>query len=65
MRQGARVGAPLEELVGIGVKYCRLAEALWPRTGRGRPPEIPDWVLAVMIMVGVMHRRKSKAAQLV
>ena len=34
-----------------------------PRTGPGRKPDIPDWELAVLIMVAVLKRKKSKSAQ--
>lgn len=63
MELRARDGALLDELVEIGVKYCRLAEQKHPRRGPGRHPDIPDWVLAVMVMVAVMLRKKSKSAQ--
>ncbi|MBC8116864.1 MAG: transposase [Candidatus Saccharimonas sp.] len=63
MEQRARDGAPLDELVRIAVQFCRLAEERHPRRGPGRPPVIPDWVLAVMVMVAVMLRKKAKSAQ--
>jgi hypothetical protein len=58
-------GAPLEELVIRSISICQQAEKQCPRKGPGRKPTIPDWVLAVMIMVGVMLKKKTKAAQLV
>lgn len=65
MRSRARDGALLDELVKIGSDYCQRAERLHPRIGPGRPPDIPDWVLAVMVMVAVMLRKKSKSSQYV
>jgi len=65
MRRRATDGVPLEELVRRTISVCQHAEEAFPRQGPGRKPTIPDWVLAVMIMVGVMLRKKTKAAQLV
>lgn len=59
----AKEGRPLEELIRLSSAVCQEAERRHPRVGPGRKPEIPDWVLAVMIMVAVMHRKKSKSAQ--
>jgi len=42
---------------------CKQAERECPRTGPGRKPEIPNWVLAVLIMVAVLKRRRAKSAQ--
>jgi hypothetical protein len=56
-------GALLEELVARCVPVCRQAEAGCPRRGPGRKPTIPPWVLAVMIMVAVMLKKKTKSAQ--
>jgi hypothetical protein len=65
MRRRATDGAPLEELVSRCIPLCQRAEKLSPRRGPGRKPTIPDWVLAVMIMVAVMLRKKTKSAQFV
>jgi hypothetical protein len=63
MRRCAKDGTALEELVRIATPLCQRAEKLCPRTGPGRRPEIPDWTLAVMIMVAIMRRKKSKSSQ--
>ena len=63
MRSRAREGTCLEALVGMAIPVCQRAELECPRTGPGRPPEIPDWVIAVLILVVVAKRRKSKSAQ--
>jgi hypothetical protein len=47
----------------MAVPLCQRAERECPRTGPGRKPDIPNWVLAVLIMVAVLKRRKSKSAQ--
>lgn len=65
MRRRATDGAPLDALVSRSISVCQQAERESPRRGPGRKPEIPDWVLAVMIMVGVMLRKKTKAAQFI
>jgi hypothetical protein len=63
MRWRAKDGALLDELVSRSISICQQVEKQSPRQGPGRKPVIPDWVLAVMIMVGVMLRKKTKAAQ--
>ena len=65
MRRRAMDGAPLEELVSRCISICQQAEQASPRQGPGRKPTIPEWVLGVMIMVGVMLKKKTKAAQLI
>jgi hypothetical protein len=47
----------------MAVPLCQQAERECPRTGPGRKPDIADWVLAVLIMVAVLKRKKSKSAQ--
>lgn len=47
----------------MAVPLLQRAERACPRTGRGRRPVIPDWVLGVLIMAAVLKRRKSKSAQ--
>jgi hypothetical protein len=64
MVRRAKDGTPLEELISRCISVCQQAEKQTPRTGPGRKLTIPNWVLAVMIMVGVMLRKKTKAAQL-
>lgn len=63
MGRRATAGTCLRTLVEMAIPHCREAQRQCPRTGRGRPPTIPDWVLAVLIMVGVLKRKKSKSAQ--
>jgi hypothetical protein len=47
----------------MAVPLCKQAERLHPRTGPGRKPDHPDWLLAVLIMVAILKRKKSKSAQ--
>lgn len=63
MGRRATEGTCLRALVHLAIPVCQEAERQCPRTGPGRPPQIPDWVLAVLIMVAVLKRRKSKSAQ--
>lgn len=53
----------LDELIAIAIPYCKAAEADCARTGPGRRPEIPDWVMAVLIMAATFKKKKSKNAQ--
>ena len=55
--------ASLVELVEMAKLLLQQAERRCPRTGPGRPPSIPDWVLGALIMVAVLKRRKSKSSQ--
>lgn len=63
MGKRATVGTCLASLVKMAVPLCQQAERECPRTGPGRKPEIADWILAVLIMVAVVKRKKSKSAQ--
>lgn len=55
--------ATLQDLVALAVPLCQQAERSAPRTGPGRPPLIPDWLLAVFIFIAVLKRKKTKSAQ--
>ena len=56
-------GTCLATLVRMATPFCRAAQRQCPRTGPGRKPEFDDWKMAVLIMVAVLQRRKSKSAQ--
>ncbi len=56
-------GTCLPALVRRACPLCRAAEQECSRTGPGRPPDYPDWKIAVLIMVAVVKKRKSKSAQ--
>src|SRR5436189_6148186 len=62
---GTRVtaGTCLVQFVKRAVPLLREAESRSPRTGPGAKPEIPDWLIGVLIMVAVLKRKKTKAAQ--
>lgn len=47
----------------MAILVCQQAERECPRTGPGRKPEIPDWLIAALIMIALARRKKTKAAQ--
>jgi hypothetical protein len=53
----------LQDLIALAVPFCQQAQQQLPRSGPGRPPQIPDWLLAVFILVAVLKRKKTKSAQ--
>ena len=63
MLERAKEGTCLATLVRMAIPVCQEAERRCPRTGPGRKPEIPDWLMAVLIMVVVANRKKTKSAQ--
>ncbi len=63
MAKRAKEGMCLAALAEMAMPICQQAERECPRTGPGRKPEIPDWVMAVLIMVAVLKKRKAKRAQ--
>ncbi|GIX00132.1 MAG: hypothetical protein KatS3mg111_3464 [Pirellulaceae bacterium] len=63
MSKRATVGTTLASLVQMAVPLCQQAEREGPCTGPGRKPEILDWVLAVLIMVAILKRKKSQSSQ--
>jgi hypothetical protein len=63
MATRAREGTCLAMLVKMALPIFREAERQCPRTGPGRKPQIPDWLIAVLIMIVVLKRKKSKSAQ--
>jgi len=63
MSQRATDGTCLATLVKMAIPLCQAAQRQCPRTGPGRKPAYDDWKMAVLIMVAILHRRKSKSAQ--
>jgi hypothetical protein len=59
----ARDGTCLETLVEMALPFFREAERQCPRTGPGQKPTIPDWLIAVLIMIAVVKKKKAKNAQ--
>lgn len=56
-------GTCLERLVRMACPLLRAAQRKCPRAGPGRRPDYDDWQIAALILVAVLHRRKSKSAQ--
>ena len=63
MGKSAKAGTSLASLVRMAVPLCKQAQRECPRTGPGRKPDIPDWVIAVLIMTAVLKRKKTKSSQ--
>jgi DDE family transposase len=63
MGQRAKDGTCVGTLVRMAVPVLQAAESQCPRTGPGAKPDIPDWVMAGLIMIVTIKKKKSKAAQ--
>jgi hypothetical protein len=50
-------------LVQLAVPLLKAAQQQCPRTGPGAKPDIPDWVMAGLIMIVMIKKKKTKAAQ--
>jgi Transposase DDE domain len=59
----ATEGTCLRALVQLAVPLLKAAEQQCPRTGPGAKPDIPEWVMAALIMMVMIKKKKSKAAQ--
>jgi hypothetical protein len=59
----ARDGTCLRTLVKMALPFFREAERRCPRTGPGKKPTIPDWTIAVLIMIAILKKKKTKNAQ--
>jgi hypothetical protein len=59
----AKAGTLLAELVKLALPSLQAAERHAPRTGPGDKPDIPDWVMAALIMIAVLKKKKTKSAQ--
>ena len=63
MARGRTPPPLLQELVALALPVCQQAQQQYPYRGPGRPASIPDWFLAVLILVALTQRKKSKSAQ--
>jgi hypothetical protein len=63
MGKRATDGTCVGSLVRLAVPILRAAERQCPRTGPGAKPDIQDWVMAGLIMIVTIKKKKSKAAQ--
>jgi hypothetical protein len=56
-------GTCLVQLVMMAIEVCRAAQRLCHHRGPGRSPTYDDVQIAVLILIAVLNRRKSKSAQ--
>lgn len=63
MPDSAMEGTILAQLIRLSVPLVKVADKELPSSGPGAPPSYPEWQIAVLIMVAVAARRKSKSAQ--
>jgi hypothetical protein len=64
MGKRATTATLVPELVRLAIPLLQEAERHALRIGPGAKPVIPDWVMAALIMIALLHRKKTKAAQL-
>jgi Transposase DDE domain len=53
----------LARLARMAISVCKAAQDRCPRRGPGHPQDYSDWQMAVLILIAVLNRRKSKSAQ--
>jgi hypothetical protein len=63
MGKRAKEGTCVRALVQLAMPLLKAADQQRPRTGRGAKPAIPDWVMAGLIMIVLIKKKKTKAAQ--
>ena len=59
----AKDGTCLGITTAMALPFLREAERRLPRTGPGQKPTIPDWLLAALIMIAILKKKKTKNAQ--
>jgi hypothetical protein len=63
MGRRATPGQALPELVELAIPLLKEAERQAPRTGPGAKPDFPDWMMAALIMIALLSKKKTKSAQ--
>jgi hypothetical protein len=63
MGKRATAGTLWSALVKLALPILQQAQFQCPRTGPGAKPVIPDWVMAALIMIALLHKKKTKSAQ--
>jgi len=63
MSARATDGTGLARLAKMAIPICRAAQRQCPRAGPGRKPDFDDASIAVLILVAVIARRKTKSSQ--
>jgi hypothetical protein len=64
MGKNDKEDARLAALVRLALPVLQEAEQQCTRTGPGAKPTIPEWLMAALIMIGVLKKKKTKSAQL-
>ena len=59
----AKDGRHLDDLVQLAISLCIAAQAKVARCGPGRPPDYEEWQIAVLIVIAILHKQKSKSSQ--
>jgi hypothetical protein len=63
MGKCAKAGTILVDLLQLSLPFLKQAECNCRRTGRGAKPEIPEWLIAGLIMIALLQRKKTKSSQ--
>ncbi len=63
MGRRAKTATNLPQLVALAIPDLQEAQRQSPRTGPGAKPVVPDWVIAALIMIVMLQRKKTKSAQ--
>jgi hypothetical protein len=63
MGRPAKAGPCLKRVVALAIPLLQAAERACPRQGRGAKPTIPDWLIAALIMIALLKKKKTKSAQ--
>lgn len=61
--KGTKEGLGLTDLIAIAKPILKQVDRGRSRIGPGRKPEIPDWVMGLLIMTATLKMKKSKSAQ--
>jgi Transposase DDE domain len=63
MDRPAKDGRHLADLVQLAIPLCKAAQSKCSGRGPGRPPDYEEWQIAVLIVIAILHRQKSKSSQ--
>jgi len=63
MVRSAKDGKHLDDLVQLAIPLCIAAQAKIACRGPGRPPDYEEWQIAVLIVIAIVHKQKSKSSQ--
>lgn len=63
MGRCAKAGTSLATLVRMALPVFRAAERQPSQPKRGAKPKVPDWLMAILIMIAILQKKKTKSAQ--